>query len=161
MSTKRLSLNNLPFWVTSRYCPRDMTCERCFMTRVGSFAQTSVSKDIHRMEKLGHILARILLECTLHAFANLICLHFCSSISLALITPFLLKFANQELLHCILAHIITHSGSCTLHFLAQWELEAQKKILMVPLSDLQVGCVYTGHVIATIWRNAWGEKKSI
>ena len=29
-------------------------------------------------------------------------------------THFLLKFANQELLHCILAHIIMHSGSCTL-----------------------------------------------
>ena len=29
-------------------------------------------------------------------------------------THFLLKFANQKLQHCILAHIIMHSGSCTL-----------------------------------------------
>ena len=74
------------------------------------------------MEKLGHILARILLECTLHAFANCICIcthlqivsAFCLSISFAPMTHFLLKFANQKLQHCILAHIIMHSGSCTL-----------------------------------------------
>ena len=34
------SPNNFPLWVTRRYCPRDMTCKRCFMTRLGSFAQT-------------------------------------------------------------------------------------------------------------------------
>ena len=41
--------------------------------------------------------------------------------------------------------------------LAQWELEAQKKILIVPLPGLQVGSIYIGHMIAIIWKNAWGK----
>ena len=56
-------------------------------------------------KKLGHNLARILLECTLHTFANCICIcthlqivfAFCLSISFAPMTHFLLKFANQKL----------------------------------------------------------------
>ena len=122
MSTKRLSPNNFFLRVARRYCPRDMTCERCFMTRLGSFAQTLGARTFIGWKKLGHNLARILLECTLHTFANCICIcthlqivfAFCLSISFAPMTHFLLKFANQKLQHCILAHIIMHSGSCTL-----------------------------------------------
>ena len=96
MSTKRLSLNNFFLRVARRYCPRDMTCKLCFMTRLGSFAQTLWARTFIGWKKLGHILARILPECTLHAFANCICIcthlqivsAFCLSISFAPITHF-------------------------------------------------------------------------
>ena len=77
---------------------------------------------------------------------NLYLLAYCLSIRLAPITHFLLNLLTRNSchLHCILssAHIATHIGSCTLHFLAQREFEAQGKIPIVPLSDLQVGNIY-------------------
>ena len=42
---------------------------------------------------------------------------------------------------------------------AQQESEAQEKIPNVPMSDLQVGCIYTGHMIATILTKCMRRQK--
>ena len=60
-------------------------------------------------------------------------------------------------------HIIL-SSHCHAHWilytalLAQRELEAQEKIPIVPLSDLQVGNIYIGHMIASV-KKMHEEKK--
>ena len=100
--------------------------------------------------ELGHILslhiirlhiARIRLIC--------ICLHIVYQSDLRPLHIFLLNLLTRNSchLHCILssAHIVTHIGSCTLHYLAQREFEAQGKIPIVPLSDLQVGNIYRAY----------------
>ena len=85
---------------------------------------------------------------------NLYLLAYCLSIRLAPITHFSAQFANQELLPLAL-HII-FSSHCHAHWilytalLAQREFEAQGKIPIVPLSDLQVGNIYIGHMIASV-----------
>ena len=90
------SPNNFPLWVTRRYCPRDMTCKRCFMARRGSFAQTLWAVHLLDGKNWVTFLARISSDCTLHVFANLYLLAYCLSISLAPITHFLLNLLTRS-----------------------------------------------------------------
>ena len=135
--------------MTRRYCPRDMTCKRCFYGQAWLLRTNPVSSTFIGWRTGSHF------ELAYHQIAHCTyLLVYCLSIRLAPITHFLLTLLTRNSchLHCILssAHIATHIGSCTLHYLAQREFEAQGKIPIVPLSDLQVGSIYIGHMIATI-----------
>ena len=82
----------------------------------GSAPSHKLCEQGHSLDgKTGSHFSSHIIRVHIACICKLYLLAFCLSISFAPITHFLLKFANQELLHCILAHIITHSGSCTLH----------------------------------------------
>ena len=83
----------------------------------GSAPSHKLCEQGHSLDgKTGSHFSSHIIRVHIARICKLYLLAFCLSISFAPITHFLLKFANQELLHCILAHIVTHSGSCTLHF---------------------------------------------
>ena len=99
---------------------RDMTCKRCLWPGVAP-SHKPCEQYIHWMEKTGshfELAYHQIAHCTYSL--NLYLLAYCLSIRLAPITHFLLNLLTRSSchLHCILssAHIVTHIGSCTLHF---------------------------------------------
>ena len=87
-----------------------------FVLWPGSAPSHKLCEQGHSLDgKTGSHFSSHIIRVHIARICKLYLLAFCLSLSFAPITHFLLKSANQELLHCILAHIITHSGSCTLH----------------------------------------------
>ena len=74
---------------------RDMTCKRCLWPGVAP-SHKPCEQYIHWVENWVTFLARISSDCTLHVFANLYLLAYCSSISLAPITHFLLNLLTRS-----------------------------------------------------------------
>ena len=155
MSTKRLSPNTFPSEWQGGTVPE--TWPVSVVLWPGSAPSHKLCEQGHSLDgKTGSHLARISSECTLHAFANCICILFINTLR-----PWHIFCSNLLTRSSSIAYWLTLSRTVNLVHCTPSSARirgSEKKIPNVPMSDLQVGCIYTGHMIATIWRNAWGEK---
>ena len=142
MSAQRLNPNNFFPRVAMLYCPPRHDRYALFYDQARLLRTNSVNKDIHWIETGSHFslhltrvhIARIF-KLYLHLHALQIVSAFCLSINCAPTTSFLLKLANQKLQHCILAHSITPSRSCTLQSQLSKNQRLRKKS---PMSQCQI-----------------------